>query len=100
VLAAVPANAVVFAKGDQAVFALWYFHFALHRRPDLVIIATDLLHFDWYQETLRSTYPSLVLPGPFPFPETVMYANPLAPACSVEYDEEIIMDCRPPAESH
>jgi len=100
VLAAAPANAVVFAKGDQAVFTLWYFHFALHRRPDLMIIATDLLHFDWYQETLRSTYPSLVLPGPFPFPETVMYANPLAPACSVGYDEETIMECQPPAESH
>lgn len=100
VLAAAPANAVMFAKGDQAVFTLWYFHFALHRRPDLVVIATDLLHFDWYQETLRSTYPSLVLPGPFPFPETVMDSNPLIPACSVEYDEEIIMDCRPSAERH
>jgi hypothetical protein len=100
VLAAAPANAIVFARGDRAVFALWYFHFALHERPDLVVIATDLLHFDWYQETLRSTYPALVLPGPFPWPETVMDANPLVPACFVEYTGQTIMDCSPPEDGH
>jgi len=72
----------------------------LHERPDLVIIATDLLHFDWYQETRRSTYPALALPGPFPWPETVMCTNPLVSACFVEYARQVGMDCKPPEGSH
>lgn len=94
VLATVPMNAIVFAKGDRAVFTMWYFHFALRERSDIIVIATDLMHFDWYQETLRSVYPSLFLPGPFPWPETVMQANPLAPVCYVEYVERAMIDCK------
>jgi hypothetical protein len=96
VLAAAPENAMLFAKGDEAVFTLWYFHFALGQRPDLVVVATDLLHFDWYQETLRSTYPSLIVPGPFPWPETMAFANPLRAACSVEYVEPMQLQCSEP----
>ncbi len=94
VLAKLPPNALVFAKGDRSVFALWYYHFALGRRPNLVVIATDLMHFDWYQETLRYTYAGLNVPGPFPFPETLRMANPSRPACFVEFMMEF--RCEPP----
>jgi hypothetical protein len=57
VLARAPQNAIVFARGDNAVFAMWYFHFALKERPDLNIVSTDLLSFDWYQQNLHATYP-------------------------------------------
>ena len=40
-------NAIVFAKGDEAIFTMWYFHCALKKRPDFVAVVTDLLHFDW-----------------------------------------------------
>ena len=40
-------DAILFASGDRAGFTTWYFHFTLHQRPDLTVIATDLLHFDW-----------------------------------------------------
>jgi hypothetical protein len=96
VLAAAPENAMIFAKGDEAVFTLWYFHFALGQRPDLVVVANDLLHFDWYQETLRSTYPALVLPGPFPWPETLAFANPSRTACSAQYEDETKLQCVAP----
>jgi hypothetical protein len=96
VLAAAPENAMLFATGDEAVFTLWYFHFALGQRPDLAVVASDLLHFDWYQETLRSTYPSLVLPGSFPWPETMAFANPSRPACSVRYDDQMEFQCAEP----
>jgi hypothetical protein len=94
VLAAAPTNAIIFAKGDQSIFALWYFHFALQKRPDIRVIATDLLHFDWYQESLESTYPTLVLPTPFPWPEAVIDANPQVPVCFVEFREENLIDCQ------
>ena len=56
-----PQTAIIFASGDKAVFALWYFHYALHQRPDTVIIADELLPYRWYAENLAHTYPSLRL---------------------------------------
>jgi hypothetical protein len=93
ILAAAPENAILFAEGDRAVFTLWYFHYALGERPDLAVLAVDLLHFDWYQENLRLTYPSLVVPGPFPWPATLSDANPSRPACYTRYADRTELDC-------
>ena len=96
VLAVAPQDAIIFAKGDRALFALWYFHFALHERSDLQVLAMDLLHFDWYQENLHATYPALVVPDPFPWPETIVRANPLRAACYVQYVELAMIECVEP----
>ena len=93
ILESAPSNAIIFAEGDQAVFTTWYFHYALHERPDLVVIATDLLHFDWYQENLHSNYPSLVVPGPFPWPETIIIANTSRSVCYVQYADHAEIHC-------
>ena len=97
VLAQTPQGAILFTKGDEAVFTLWYFHYALGERSDVVVIASDLLHFDWYQRTLRATYPALVVPGPLPFGETVRLANPERTACYVEYPQESEIECLEPS---
>ncbi|MBI5965738.1 MAG: DUF2723 domain-containing protein [Chloroflexi bacterium] len=99
VLAQAPANAIVFAKGDKAIFTMWYFHFAMHNRPDLAVVVTDLLGFDWYQGTLGSAYPDLVLPGPFPFAEVMISENPERPVCYIEYMEFAKIDCVPAQEA-
>ncbi|MEW5939485.1 MAG: hypothetical protein AB1750_07480, partial [Chloroflexota bacterium] len=96
VLAEAPRDALVFARGDEAVFALWYFHFALGERPDMVVIASDLLHHAWYQDMLRAAYPNLVVPGPFPFEETLRLSNPTRPACYVEYAGRAEVECLDP----
>lgn len=96
VLSTTPENALVFAKGDRAIFALWYFHYGLGQRPDLAVIAAELLHFDWYQDTLRSTYPGLSLMGPFPWPESVAATNPTRPACYVQYTNRTEIECISP----
>ena len=95
VLLQAPANAIIFAKGDKAIFTMWYFHYALQRRPDLVVIATDLLHFDWYQKSLHTNYPQLNLPGAYPFASTVVAANPQHPVCYVEYIQRSEISCKP-----
>jgi hypothetical protein len=95
VLAQVPTHAILFAKGDKAIFTMWYFLYALHERPDLAIVATDLLGFDWYQKTLASTYPDLALPGPFPFAETLAALNPERSACFIEYTDFSKIQCLP-----
>jgi hypothetical protein len=95
VLAQAPANAIVFAKGDKAIFTMWYFHYALRNRPDLAVVVTDLLPFDWYQETLHFNYPALKLPGPFPFAETMAMDNPNRPFCHIEYIQITAIQCLP-----
>jgi len=97
VLEQAPEDALIFARGDQAVFALWYFHFALGQRADVRVIASDLLHHAWYQESLRDAYPGLDVPGPFPFEETIRLANPSRPACYVSAEEWETLDCLTPA---
>jgi len=89
-----PRDALVFVKGDRAVFTIWYLHFALQERPDLVVVAEELLHFDWYQETLRDTYPSLDIPTPFPWAQTVADANPTRPVCYIQPTEQTEIDCK------
>lgn len=96
VLSQLPQGALVFTKTDEAVFALWYFHYALGERPDVVVVASDLLHHAWYQTTLRATYDQLNVPGPFPFEETIRQANPLSPACYVDSSTVNVL-CLPPA---
>jgi hypothetical protein len=83
IMAAAPAEALLFAQGDRAVFTLWYFEYALHERPDLVIIATDMLPFDWYRANLRHTYPGLVIPAStaLPWMEAIRAANPARHTC-------------------
>jgi hypothetical protein len=95
VLFLAPTNAFVLAQGDEAVFTLWYFHYALHNRLDLVVIANDLIQFEWYVQTLHTVYPDLNLPGPLPFPETVVAANPERPLCYVQYVQAPEISCLP-----
>lgn len=88
-----PKNAILFAKGDKSVFALWYFHFALGYRPDLTILATDLLPYDWYQEEVRMQYPELTLPDSSLWESVVISSNPARPACFVEFEEKTSLRC-------
>lgn len=95
VLSLAPKDAIVLTRGDGAVFTLWYFQYALGNRPDLLIIAADLIQFEWYLQTLHTVYPDLNLPGPLPFPETVVMANPERPICYVQYIQVPEINCLP-----
>jgi len=94
VLDQAPQQALIFMRGDRAVFTMWYFHYALRERPDLVFIATDLLPFEWYQDTLRNTYPELVLPMLAPFPEVVIASNPGRDVCNLDEAQTPSLICQ------
>lgn len=90
----VPDNAMIFTKDDHTTFALWYFHFAAEKRIDTNVIAEGLLKFDWYRQSLRSTYPSLRIPeihnlAPF----HLIDQNPDCPFCFIEYPETTKINC-------
>lgn len=59
VLQAAPADAILLAPGDRTIFTLWYFHHAEGQRPDLVLVDTNLMAFDWYRDSLARRYPAL-----------------------------------------
>lgn len=47
-------DAVLFADGDEALFALWYYRHAFtDHNPRAVIVSQGLLQYDWYYDSLR-----------------------------------------------
>jgi hypothetical protein len=62
VLDAVAPGAVLVAGDERHVFTLWYLRAVEQRRPDVAIVATGLVGYDWYREHLERADPSLALP--------------------------------------
>ncbi len=96
VMAEAPDNAILLAEDDSSVFGLWYFHYALGQRPDLVVVASDLLHFEWYDDSLRATYPALAWPDDLFWPQTIAASNPDHPLCTIAWEQAEKIDCTGP----
>lgn len=56
-----PPKAVILSQRDTYTFALWYFQHALGRRPDVVVVDSDLLGYDWYVAHLSQRLAALAL---------------------------------------
>ncbi len=51
-----PDDAVLFADGDEALFALWYYRHAFTtHNPRAVLVSQGLLQYNWYYDELRRT---------------------------------------------
>jgi len=89
-----PVNAMIFTKDDQSTFALWYFHFAENQRPDIKVISEGLLEYDWYLQSLRNNYPSLLIPQKSDIsPFDLIMSNIKKSYCFVGYSESIDIHC-------
>ncbi len=90
-----PPQAIALAEEDQETFGLWYFHYALGQRPDIVVLVRGLLPYDWYRETLRSTYPGFALPetSTLDWVEGIKQANPTRPFCTVAVYGRVVIIC-------
>jgi hypothetical protein len=64
ILVQAPPKAVILSQRDTYTFALWYFQYALGQRPDVTVVDSDLLGYDWYVASLsqRLAAPALVSP--------------------------------------
>ena len=49
-------------KADQHLFALWYKVYAQDEGQEIVPVASPMLVYDWYWETLRANHPQAVPP--------------------------------------
>lgn len=54
-----PNGAVILTTGDRATFSLWYLHYVEGQRPDVVVVDSNLLAFEWYRDRMARRYPSL-----------------------------------------
>ena len=59
VLQVMPPDAILLTPGDPTIFTLWYFQHVEGRRPDLVLVDTNLFAFTWYRQRLQDQYPNL-----------------------------------------
>lgn len=62
VLAAAPNQALLLTANDRHTFTLWYFQHVLGQRPDMVVVDTGLLAYDWYCSNLPRSCLGLVSP--------------------------------------
>ncbi|MFH1184034.1 MAG: DUF2723 domain-containing protein [Chloroflexota bacterium] len=92
VLASAPDNAILVAQGDEATFTLWYFHYALHQRPDVSVVSRDLLTQPWYLDVLRYSYADLDVPMEFST-SALGRANPGRTVCTVALILPPRLDC-------
>jgi hypothetical protein len=55
---AMPDDAVIIADGDEHLFALWYYRYAIAGKSSrVVIVSPGLLQFDWYAAQIRQSMP-------------------------------------------
>jgi hypothetical protein len=108
VFAALPPQAIVVAKGDRALFSLWYYHFVLKERQDIAVVSRGLVRNAWYIDVLHDTYSTLNISSkdvvsstqdnPIPIgldtadveakeeailSNSIAQANPMRPVCNV-----------------
>ncbi len=84
-----PENSILLTSEDRDSFPVWYYHFGLKQRADLVVIVLPLSQFRWYQETLSQTYPEINFPDlisrstnkSIVWGESVPELNPDRPVC-------------------
>ncbi len=94
VFAALPPQAIVVAKGDQALFSLWYYQFVLKERPDIAVLGDGLLSSPWYIDVLHNTYSTLNISLNDVLSQSIAEVNPTRPTCTVMIiDVQMSIDC-------
>jgi hypothetical protein len=98
-LRTLPSNAIVITPGDQTASTLLYFQQVEGTRSDAIIVDDNMFQFDWYRETLKSRYPSLVDLGRDDVPGFIESNLPFRPVCHVALVSPASVECeRSPAD--
>ncbi len=99
IMAAAPPGALVLTSEDRDAFPVWYAHYALRQRPDMVVMVDPLLDFAWYRANLRAVYPTLVLAespaADATWADALRRDNPGLPICRTDADGSVALQCEP-----
>lgn len=90
-LVTAPERAVLLSAQDAHTFTLWYFQHVLGWRPDVAVVDTGLLGYDWYRVGLERVYPGLVVLGIDA--DRLGQANPVRPICEIVEGENHWLRC-------
>ncbi len=90
-----PSNAIIIADTDAHVFSLWHVRYVETTQPAPVIVAKDLFHYQWYQDTLQWHEPEIFLPTSQGDTHADLFAFldanlPRRPIYLTDYDERIL----------
>jgi hypothetical protein len=97
VLELAPPGALVVTASDRDSFSLWYYHFALGQRPDIVVAVAPLLRFEWYRENIRARYTALRVPqqSRSDWVRAIVRASPsIGALCRTELEGDIPLRCQ------
>jgi hypothetical protein len=61
VLADTPQDAILVTRENEDTFTMWYYVYALGKRPDIAVINSGSLVYGWYRTRMQEIYPDLVL---------------------------------------
>jgi hypothetical protein len=90
-----PYRAILLTQYDRDTFSLWYYHFGVGYRPDLILIVEPLTQFPWYQESLIKTQTSVQFPGvskegDFTWIDATLQQNLDRPHCRTQIPENLV----------
>jgi len=91
VLAAAPGQAVLLTSDDRHTFTLWYFQHVLVQRPDVVVVDTGLMAYDWYRNSLPRSYLGPI--SPENDADEVGQVGPTRPICEVVREDNDWLRC-------
>jgi hypothetical protein len=89
-----PHNAMVFTREDKDTFTLWYYQYVESLRPDLFILVTPFLRYDWYIEVVAETYPGLNIPSVTTVTREALEEANAYPSCSTYPLSTAVLECK------
>ena len=94
ILNTAPKRAIIFTTGDEATFSLWFAQYANGQRPDVAVVASDLLVQPWYHEVLGHTYPDLTV-AEMAGVQDILRDNSERPHCHAGKELQATSTCAP-----
>jgi hypothetical protein len=62
-LNAVEPGGMILVGSDAYTFALWYYRYVEQLRPDVLVVNSAMMGFDWYRHTIAVNHPEVVQQG-------------------------------------
>jgi hypothetical protein len=95
VFADTPSEALIIADTDAHIFSLWHFRYVVDPESKAMVLAKDLIPYQWYRENLSLHHPQILMPANDEDPYAQLFALidanlPHRPIYLTDPDDEIL----------